>query len=166
MKKPIALIGFYGSSKESVGRRTAIELGIPFFDMGEHMCDSSGMTLLQLYEKTGEDGYRRFERLSLSTLAALGGLVATTGGCVLSTFSRRLLHEGFLSFFLDTPFELLIDFIHPSRHPTVGSLSRLELVRLYEYSQMMYRQTAHHTIDASQPVGDIVEHILDIALAD
>jgi len=166
MNISIALTGFYGAGKYNVGRQIAIELGIPYSDMYEEMVKRSGMPVQQLYEQLGYVAYQQYENLALSGLAVVGGVVATTGGCVLSAYNRRILHEKFLTIFLDTPFEDMYEHIHVARYPNVGNMTRLELYKLYEYSRPVYEQTADHIITASCSPEILCDRILELVLTD
>lgn len=164
MMKPIALIGFYGSGKTTVGRRVAGELGVPFYDLNDEIEKRSGMRIPQLYAQMGDSAFRRFESLALSSLAAYGGVVATTGGCVMMPYNHRLLANNFLTVYLNAPFELATAHINAARHPSVNSLSPTELFQLYELRKPQYQQLAHLTLDASQPLEAMVSQIIETAL--
>lgn len=165
MIKPIALIGFYGSGKTNMGRRVAGDLHMPFYDLNDEIVKLSGMRAAQLYTQMGEPVFRRFESLALSSLAAYGGVVATTGGCVMMPYNNRLLANSFLTIYLDAPFEYVSAHLDAARHPSISGLSQTELYKLYELRRTQYEQAADHTLDASQPADAVVSQIIEAALA-
>lgn len=166
MIKPIAIIGFYGSGKSLLGRRAANELGVPFSSLSAEIEKLSGMRVNTLYQKMGEAAFRKFESLALSSLAASGGVVATTGGCVMLPYNRRLLAESFFTFYLDAPFEVIAPHIKAAVYPTVGGLASGELQKLYDMRKPQYEEISDHTLDATLPLDKLSDSIINLALAE
>ena len=162
MIKPIALIGFYGSGKTTLGRRVANELNMPFSELSKEMEKISGMRLHNLYDNMGESVFRKFESLALSSLAASGGVVVTTGGCIMLPYNRRLLSENFFSFYIDTPFELTTA---DASYPSIKNLTQIELQKLYDMRKPLYTESADHILDGSLPSEQLQSAIIDLALA-
>lgn len=165
-KKPIALIGFYGSGKTTVARHIASQMEVPYCNLGDVIEQLSGMRINTLYETLGEGSMRDFERLALSSAAATGGVLATTGGCVMMPHNRRMLNDNFTTFFLDIPFEVAYANMGSSPRPSVESLTKEELGRLYHLRRPLYEETADHYIDGTLPLREIVDEIINLALAD
>lgn len=164
--KPVALIGFYGAGKTAAARFIAEQMDVPFCGMGDLMEQLSGMRMPHLYESMGEEALQEFEQLALSSAAASGGVLAATGGCVMMPFNRRLLHESFTTFFLDVPFEYAYANMGSSPRPSVSSLTKSELQRLYTLRRPLYTETAHYTLDGTRPLRELADEIIDLALAD
>jgi shikimate kinase len=166
MTKSIALIGFYGSGKTSLGHRVAYELGLPFSDMYSEIEKLGGMKVAPLYERMGEAAFRQFESLALSSLAASGGVTATTGGCVMMAYNRRVLSESFLTFCLDAPFSFVAERADSAARPTIRGLTTDELRRLYEMRRPMYIDIADEVFDATLPHDKLKNLIVNSALAE
>lgn len=88
----IFLIGPMGSGKSAVGRQVARELGMGFHDSDEVIETRTGVDILFIFEKEGEQGFRQREAAVISELVEMPGMVlATGGGAVQDPESRRLL---------------------------------------------------------------------------
>lgn len=94
MKKNIALIGYMGTGKTTIGRRLAPKLGFSFVDTDAYIERQQGKSISQIFEQQGESAFRRMEAAALETLAGDENLVISTGGgIVLSEQNRTLLKE-------------------------------------------------------------------------
>lgn len=90
----IFLIGPMGSGKSAVGRRLAHELALSFHDSDEEVEGRTGVDIPYIFEKEGEEGFRKREATVIGELATQEGVVlATGGGAVLDPASRQLLAE-------------------------------------------------------------------------
>ena len=81
----VALIGLRGAGKTTLGRALAQALGAPFIEMAKEIERTSGMSLDEIFDLSGQSGYRRYERRALE--AALEGqeaFVVATGGSIVS----------------------------------------------------------------------------------
>jgi len=91
----VALVGYMGSGKSTVGRVLAEELGWGFVDLDREVEKEAGMTVAEVFETRGEPAFRELERGALK--AALGGprerVVACGGGVVIDARNRELLGE-------------------------------------------------------------------------
>jgi shikimate kinase len=97
----IALSGFMGSGKTSLGRAIAEGLGWCFVDLDEAIERTSGMSISALFSSSGEEEFRRLEQEVLrreldlarerpdeGTVLALGGGTLCAAGAVASIRSR------------------------------------------------------------------------------
>jgi shikimate kinase len=79
----IVLIGFMGAGKSSVGRTLARMTGLPRFDTDEMVAARFGLTVSEIFEIHGEEGFREAETEALRELSGKRGAVVTTGGGIL-----------------------------------------------------------------------------------
>ena len=161
--KPIAIIGFMGCGKSTVGRMAANELGVPFSDLDAETENLAGMRVPQLFETQGELALRRYESLALSSLAAAGGILATSGGCIMLPQNRRVLENGYRTVYLDAPFEVILPRIAGTSRPLLRSLTENELQRLFELRKPLYARCADITLDASRNPAELADMIVDLA---
>ena len=92
--KNIFLIGPMGSGKSAVGRQLAKSLGLEFHDSDEEIEARTGVDIPYIFEKEGEEGFRRREAAVIAELTAMQGVViATGGGAAQDPASRQLLAE-------------------------------------------------------------------------
>jgi 3-dehydroquinate synthase len=92
----IFLYGPPGSGKTSVGKVLAENLALPFVDLDQLIEDQAGMTIPQIFENQGEDGFRQLEKKALQEVSKMDwGVIALGGGALLDRESRsRVEHSG------------------------------------------------------------------------
>jgi shikimate kinase len=78
----IALIGFMGTGKSSVGRMTASQLRFSFIDTDDLIESRAGKTISKIFAEDGEPRFRELEREVVAGLAGRTGTVIATGGGV------------------------------------------------------------------------------------
>jgi shikimate kinase len=76
----LALIGFMGTGKTSVGRLAAEHLNFEFLDTDELIQTRTGRTITDLFTHEGEPAFRALERQLVQELAGRGKLLIATGG--------------------------------------------------------------------------------------
>ena len=76
----LALIGFMGTGKTSVGRLVAEYLGFEFLDTDEIIQSRAGRSIADIFEKDGEPAFRDLERQALQELSTRQKTVISTGG--------------------------------------------------------------------------------------
>jgi shikimate kinase len=76
----IALVGFMGCGKSTVGRQVAGELGFEFVDTDRLVVDRAGLPIAEIFAIEGEAAFRELEREVISELGTRKGLVIATGG--------------------------------------------------------------------------------------
>jgi shikimate kinase len=80
----IALIGFMGSGKSTVGRALARRLGWRYVDTDARLVEVAGRDIPALFAEEGEAAFREREaRVILGLSAGAGQVIATGGGAVL-----------------------------------------------------------------------------------
>jgi shikimate kinase len=76
----IALIGFMGTGKSSVGRLIADQLSFQFVDTDELIERRAGKTISRIFAEDGEPAFRQLERDIVSQLSDIEKSVISTGG--------------------------------------------------------------------------------------
>ena len=91
----MAIVGYMGSGKSTVGRIVAEELGWEFVDLDAMVAERAGLSIPEIFESSGEPHFRNLERLAL--LNAIDGpperVVACGGGVVIDPRNRARLQE-------------------------------------------------------------------------
>lgn len=94
MVSRIALIGLRGAGKTTLGRIAAERLGWTFIELHKEIEAQTGLSLTEIFNLYGQEGYRRLEQKALEATATRAGpmIVATSGGIVADpvTFDRLL----------------------------------------------------------------------------
>ena len=76
----IALIGFMGTGKTSVGRLVAEQLHFHYLDTDEMIQAATGKTIPEIFSACGEPAFRALEEKVVGELAAKHGTVISCGG--------------------------------------------------------------------------------------
>lgn len=80
MKPNIILTGFMATGKTAVGKRLAKKLDYEFVDTDELIVRRAGMPVADIFQKQGEDVFRKMESKLALELGEKQGLVISTGG--------------------------------------------------------------------------------------
>lgn len=160
----IALIGFMGSGKTTIGKRLANQLGWSFLDSDILITEKEKCTIPQIFEKYGEDYFRQCERSVLTDVAKLEKVVlATGGGLPIGEKNWEILRRYFFTIYLKVNFtELFLrikgDSTRPlvQKYPTRAQLEELYLDRLcwYERAQVIIDTTKKKP---ERIIGEIIE---------
>jgi shikimate kinase len=89
----IALIGYRGTGKSTLGCWLAEELDVPFIDTDEKVLEYLSLgSVRQAWESIGEEGWRAAERAVIPALCDLDAVIALGGGApMVEVIGKRLL---------------------------------------------------------------------------
>lgn len=76
----LALIGFMGTGKSSVGRMVASHLHFQFMDTDEWIENNTGKTIPEIFAQSGESVFRQMEKQIVDEISHLRRHVFSTGG--------------------------------------------------------------------------------------
>jgi len=136
----IYLVGFMGAGKTTVARALARRVGWRVEDVDERIEARERRSVAAIFAQDGEPHFRQVERDVLSELLPLRDAVVATGG---GTFAEA-----------DNRAAMLAD----GRRPLAAD--RFQMEQLYHRRVLAYRQ-AHLRVDASGPVDEVVERLLE-----
>lgn len=106
----ISLVGFMGCGKSTLGPLLALCLELPFRDLDREVEEEAGCSLVLLFEREGEQGFRARELRAFRRLAAsFSGVLATGGGLAAQPGLARELRAAGPVLFLDPPWEELLE---------------------------------------------------------
>jgi shikimate kinase len=148
----IALVGYRGTGKSTVGRIVAERLGVPFADADRELEAIDGRPIRAIFAEGGEPAFREVEARVLldltGRLATGGGVLATGGGAILLEVNRRTLRGfGFVAW-LTADVETLARRLKASRRgvedrPALTSAGTLdEIAEVLEARTPLYAETA------------------------
>jgi shikimate kinase len=108
-RKQIYLLGFMGSGKSTVGELLSRELGWPFIDLDAIIEAGQGVSIREIFERSGEPFFRQLERAALTeVLKAEPAVIALGGGTFTYEPNVELIREtGGATVWLDCPVETL-----------------------------------------------------------
>ena len=127
------LTGFMGSGKTTVARELAALADLEMVDLDREIERDRGLTVAEIFERDGEQGFRSLERAALGRVAAREAVVvATGGGTVCSPQNAATVRHAGVTVWLRPPVETLLDRLAseaPGRRPLFRDRAQAE--RLY-----------------------------------
>ena len=76
----IILIGYMGAGKTTVGKELAKSLGLMFYDLDWYITSRMHRSVAQIFEASGEKGFRQVESSMLHEVAEFENVVISCGG--------------------------------------------------------------------------------------
>ena len=141
----IILCGFMGCGKSTVGRNLARKSGRKFLDMDAYIEEKAGMTVSEIFDKYGEDGFRDMEHKACLELAEMSDLVVASGGGAF-TFERnvRAFKGRDTIVFLDVPLEVIKNRLKNDKtRPLLQRPDKDKAMKeLYDKRYPIYKKTA------------------------
>jgi shikimate kinase / 3-dehydroquinate synthase len=107
LERHVALIGFMGAGKSTLGAAAAERIGRPFVDVDALIEAECGETVAEVFDRDGEARFRELEEArAVSTLESpTPSVIALGGGAVESGRTREALAARALAVWLDVPVE-------------------------------------------------------------
>ena len=162
-KRSIALCGFMGSGKTTVGRKVARLTGLPFIDLDRYIEAQEGMTIPEIFAQHGEPYFRDLETKYVTKISAReeGCVLSLGGGTVLRPENVEIIKHTGLLILLDTPFFRIVkNLSHSTNRPLLEKEDKLaETRRLYQMRKPIYDQVADCRV-RSPRLGEVVERTL------
>ena len=154
------LVGFMGAGKTTVAAALGRRLGWRTEDVDERIEARERRSVSAIFVQEGEGYFRQIEREVLRELLPQRNvIVATGGGTFVDPDNRALMLSDGAVAWLDLPLSRVIERI-PSdgRRPLAADPIRME--QLYMHRRVAYTD-AHIRIDATAPVDELVERLLE-----
>lgn len=162
----IYLAGFMGSGKSTIGRLLARELGWSFVDLDSEIERREGVTISEIFARSGEAGFRRAEREALLEQASpakgqVQRVVALGGGTYAFARNRETLRAAGLTFWLDADAATLWERVRGERHrPLARDRSAFEALHTARHRSYAL---ADARIEASDEASTVLGRILGLA---
>ena len=165
VKTNIALIGFMGTGKSSVGRTLAKRLGRKFIELDSLIEQKAGKCIPDIFRQDGEIGFRELEIKTVKDVQTEKKVViACGGGVVLNKINiDRLKESGVIIYLTASPGGILK---RTSRDNLVRPLLNVEdpvarIKELLKYRKPFYERAADITINTTRlnvdgVVGEII----------
>ena len=187
--KIIALTGFMGCGKSSVGRRLSELLCCPYMDLDAVIEERSGRSIPDIFASDGEAAFRQMELETLQNILEEVGkqiILSLGGGTVMTAECAELVREKTLCIYLRTGVETLVDrlssetegrpLLNPESHPEADDSNnsqkksdtdlRTRIESLISGRASTYEATAHITIDTDGLSVDDLAHSIQRKTSD
>ena len=144
------LIGPMGAGKSAVGRQIAKALHLSFLDSDDEIESRTGVDIPFIFEKEGEEGFRKREAKVIDDLSGMESIVlATGGGAIVDAQSRsRLGARGFVVYLYTTVDQQVARTVKGRARPMLANGdSRKILEDLMAVRDPLYREIAYLTVE-------------------
>ena len=160
MHDRIYLVGFMGSGKTEVGPRLADRLGLEFVDLDAEIERAEGMTIREIFEKSGEPYFRALERKHLQAVACRPPVVvALGGGAYIDSENRALAERTGVTVWLKVSFDNVVHRVKmDGARPLFASLEQSR--RLYDSRVPIYELARIHIPTDDRTPDAIVDDIV------
>lgn len=164
MRRPIALVGFMGAGKTTVGKALACELDRRFVDLDAEVSRRTNLSIPAMFAERGEKAFRKFEADALRDIVADPDTVIGCGGGVVTTAGgRRALSKALVVYLAMDERALLSRLAKTRGRPLLENLEGEALAaRVHELlskRRPLYAQVADIAVDAARPAGEVVKRI-------
>ena len=165
-KPLIFLVGPRCCGKTTLAGLLAARCGFSCQDTDAMLTAEAGMSVSEIVEREGWEGFRARESRALAAAAAPGAVVATGGGMVLDPQNRAFMRASGLVIYLEAPAALLCERLAGDRgvvRPALtGEGPEQEIARILAEREPLYRESAHYRVDASPPPQVVLESIAEL----
>ena len=150
----IVLIGMPGCGKSTIGKLLAEALVREFVDADAEIIRTAGMPIPEIFEKFGEEGFRKIESQVLAALGQKSALViATGGGCITRKENYPSLHQNGTIYWIERDIASL-----PTDGRPLSQKGKLE--QMYAVRKPLYEAFADGRIHNNGSIEQAVETIV------
>ena len=169
----IFLTGYRATGKTSVAQLMADQLGLEAIDADVFLESEARMTIAEIFEAEGEQGFRERESSVVHQLAQRDELVvALGGGAIVREENRRAIQGRGVTVWLTASPEIIFDRMSTDpltgkRRPNLTATGGLqEIQQLLEQRNPLYQEVADFSVDTEQMTpaevaGEIIAKLRD-----
>ncbi len=165
LSRPVFFVGFMGAGKTSVSRKLARMCRLSLVDMDVYLERREGKKIKDIFQESGEDGFRAIEADVLRELTASNpGLVSCGGGVVKLAENREVLkREGFVVYLRISADEAKLRIGDTSTRPLFQDIEGARA--LLAERDPLYTQVANLVVETSGKtiprIANIVRKVLE-----
>ena len=154
-----------GAGKSAVGRQLARMLHLTFLDSDEEIENRTGVDISFIFEKEGEEGFRKREAKVIEDLSNMDGVVLATGGGAVGDAQNRsnLGARGYVVYLKTSVDQQLQRTVRRKIRPLLENRDRREVLdALMTEREPLYLEIADLTLDTDgRKVNAVASEILD-----
>ena len=154
MKDNIALIGFMGSGKSTIGRILAKYMDMKFIDIDKMIAAREKKSIPEIFSEKGEQYFRKLER---------DIVIATGGGVIIDNENIKNLKETSFVVYLDCTIECIYERVKNSKtRPLLNVENMFEKIQeLHQKRELLYKISSDFIIkiDSNSNMYDTAEKI-------
>ena len=162
--KNIVFLGMMGSGKSSIGSLVSKKLNLPFADIDNLIVENTGMSILEIFEKKGENYFRNLEeKITLKCLKKNKNVISLGGGGFINIKIRKEILTNHISFWLNWDESILLKRIKGSKKRPLVSKSTEQEIRTIIRNRSKIYTNAQYKINCNKLTKtEIVKKILKI----
>ena len=165
MKDNIMLIGFMGAGKTTVSRELSKMTGRREIDMDAYIVDREGMAIKDIFDKYGEEYFRKKETESLLEIMDMDELIVSCGGGVVVKDENveHMKNRGVIVLLTATPQTILERVKNSTDRPILNGNMNIEFItELMNKRKDRYLSVADVIVETDdKSVFDICTEIMD-----
>lgn len=157
-----------GAGKTTIGKKLAEQRALRFVDSDHEIEVRTGVDIAYIFEKEGEEGFRKREQHALAELTAERGIVlATGGGAVLRQENRQHLKaRGYVVYLHASVAQQFVRVERSDHRPLLAAGDRREtLGRLFVERDPLYREVADLVLDTDGKNAKQLTREIELAMA-
>ena len=167
-QKRICLIGLRGAGKSTLGEKLSLKIGTRFVELNDEIETLSGLSVQELMDLYGPEGYRKLEQEALVQIAEQNDeiIIAAAGGIVNEEETYSYLLKHFHTIWLKATPEEHISRVRAQgdERPMAGNPEAMTVLRTILTSREANYQLADYTIDTSgQSVKNSTDEIVKVS---
>lgn len=162
----VILIGLMGAGKTTIGQELANKLNYNFIDMDIEIEKIANMTIVDIFDKYGEDEFRRIESELLEKIVLQENIIISTGGGIIKKDkNRNILKNEREVIFLDGSVDTLLRNVSNSidNRPLLKNSDNLKIRinQLLDERYYKYKECSNIQIDINNKnINEVVSQIL------
>ena len=162
----IALCGFMGCGKSTVGRLLAKYMGMNFIDTDTYIEKQMKMKIPAIFEQYGQDFFRRLERQSIKEICAKEGTVISLGGgTILNDENYKVLAENCKIVYIKATRDVLYKRLkNDKKRPLLQQGDKRKIIdALYTSREPIYASRADVSVASMRSIEDtatLIMHML------
>ena len=167
-QKRFCLIGLRGAGKSTLGEKLSLKIGTRFVELNDEIETLSGLSVQELMDLYGPEGYRKLEQEALVQIAEQNDeiIIAAAGGIVNEEETYSYLLKHFHTIWLKATPEEHISRVRAQgdERPMAGNPEAMTVLRTILTSREANYQLADYTIDTSgQSVKNSTDEIVKVS---
>ena len=155
MIQKIFLIGLPGAGKTFIGKRLAAEIDFPFIDLDDEIVKSEGKSIPEIFEKSGEDYFRKLEKDQLNKVIQENNqfILAAGGGTPCFFDNMDIMNDNGVTVFINTSIEEIQERLKDDEtRPLMKNNSLEELLQ----KRKPWYERAHHTVSSYAQIRNLI----------
>lgn len=164
MKDNIALIGFMGSGKTTIGKILAKYLDMKFIDIDKMIAAREKKSIPEIFEEKGEQYFRQLEREIVFDESLNNNIVISTGGgVIIDNENIKNLRETSFIVYLDCTLDCIYERVKNSKNRPLLNVENMyeKIKELHQKRELLYKISCDFSvkIDKDSNMYDTAEKI-------